>query len=176
MQKEASNERQMIAKKLEDFEEDYLPILERGINILDLSQKAAAIYQSKNGTERRAIMRDLFLNIRLNGDLIEVERTPLVAAIANKVKKKKELRNTFEQTISNKITKEEFVNGTPSPLWLEIVDLFQAFGMSRFCDELIKTLMTNTALSRVPIRPGGQFPHLVGSMACVSGKAYFAHR
>lgn len=118
MQKEASNEQKMIAKKLEDFEEDYLAILEKGIDILDLSQKAAAIYESKNDTDRRAILRDLFLNIRLNGNLIEVEYTPLVAAIAEKVRKEKELRNTFEQTINSKITEEDFVKGTLSPLWL----------------------------------------------------------
>jgi site-specific DNA recombinase len=122
MQKDASNEQKMIAKKLDEFEEDYLAILEKGINILDLSQKAAAIYESKNDTDRRAILRDLFSNIRLNGNLIEVERTPLVAAIANKVKKEKELRNTFEQTIQNKITEEEFVAGTVSPLWLGMRD------------------------------------------------------
>lgn len=108
----------MIAKKLDDFEEDYLAILERGIDILDLSQKAAAIYESKNDTDRRAILRDLFSNIRLNGKLIEVEHTPLVAAIAKKARKEKELRNNFEQTITNKITEEEFVKGTVSPLWL----------------------------------------------------------
>ena len=120
MQKEASNEQKMIAKKLDDFEEDYLAILEKGIDILDLSQKAAAIYESKNDTDRRAILRDLFSNIHLNGILIEVERTPLVAAIAKKVKKEKELRNTFEQTINSKLTEEEFVNGTLSPLWLGV--------------------------------------------------------
>jgi hypothetical protein len=56
-----------------------------------------------------------------------VERTPLVAAIAKKVRKEKELRNTFEQTINNKITEEEFVNGTLSPLWLGLYNLFQTF-------------------------------------------------
>ena len=122
MQKEASNEQKIIAKKLEDFEEDYLAILEKGIDILDLSQKATAIYQSKKDDDRRAILRDLFSNIRLNGNFIEVERTPLVAAIANKVRKEKELRNTFEQTINSKLTEEEFVNGTLSPLWLGMRD------------------------------------------------------
>jgi hypothetical protein len=37
------------------------------------------------------------------------------------------LRKTFEQTINNKLTEEESVNGTLSPLWLEIVNLFQTF-------------------------------------------------
>jgi hypothetical protein len=123
MHKEASNEQKIISKKLEDFEDDYLAILERGINILDLSQKVAAIYASKNATDRRAILRDLFSNICLNGKLIEVEHTPLVAAIAKKVRKEKELRNNFERTINSKITEEEFVNGTVSPLWLDIRDL-----------------------------------------------------
>jgi site-specific DNA recombinase len=122
MHKEASNEQKIISKKLEDFEDDYLAILERGINVLDLSQKASAIYESKNDTDRRAILRDLFSNIHLNGKLIEVERTPLVAAIANKVRKEKELRNTFEQTINSKLTEEEFVNRTLSPLWLGMRD------------------------------------------------------
>ena len=115
---EASNEQKLIAKKLDDFEDDYLSILERGINILDLSQKATAIYQSKGDDDRRALLRGLFSNINLNGKLIEVEHTPLVAAIAKKVKKEKELRNTFEQGGNSKLTEEEFVIGTVSPLWL----------------------------------------------------------
>ena len=119
---EASNEQKLITKKLDDFEDDYLSILERGINILDLSQKATAIYQSKGDDDRRALLRDLFSNISLNGKLIEVEHTPLVAAIAKKVKKEKELRNTFEQGGNSKLTEEEFVIGTISPLWLEIRD------------------------------------------------------
>lgn len=118
MEKDAANEQKVISKKLEDFEEDYLAILEKGLDIFDLSQKAAAIYKSKNDTERRAILRDLFSNISLNGDFIEVERTPLVAAIRKKVEKEKELRKNFEQTVNNKLTEEEFVNGTLSPLWL----------------------------------------------------------
>ncbi len=122
MLKEASNEQQIISKKLDDFEDDYLAILEKGLDILDLSQKAAAIFKSKNDIEQRRILRDLFSNIRLNGDLIEVERTPLITAIANKVKKEKELRNNFEHAVGNKLTEEEFVNGTLSPLWLGIGD------------------------------------------------------
>jgi hypothetical protein len=47
---------------------------------------------------------------------------PLVAAIAKKVEKEKELRKTFEQTVSNKITEEEFVNRTVSLLWLGMRD------------------------------------------------------
>ena len=73
-------------------------------------------------TERRALMRDLFSNIQLNGKLIEVEHTPLVAAIAKRVKKEKELRSTFEQASTNKLTDEEFVSGTISPLWLGMRD------------------------------------------------------
>ncbi len=118
MYNEASNEQKIIDKKLEDFEEDYLSILERGINILDLSQKAAQIYKSKPDDDRKALLRDLFTNLRLNGSLLEVEYTPLVNAIAKKVRKEKELRNNFERSINSKLTEEEFVKGTVSPLWL----------------------------------------------------------
>jgi hypothetical protein len=111
MYNEASNEQKIIDKKLEDFEEDYLSILERGINILDLSQKAAQIYKSKPDDDRKALIRDLFSNLRLNGSLLEVEYTPLVNAIAKKVRKEKELRNNFERSISTKLTEEEFIKG-----------------------------------------------------------------
>src|SRR6185437_8880030 len=56
------------------------------------------------------------------GKIIEVERSPLVAAVAKKVKKEKELRSTFEQASTNKLTDEEFVSGTISPLWLGMRD------------------------------------------------------
>ena len=122
MYSEASNEQKLIEKKLEDFDTDYLSILERGLNILDLSQKAAEIYQSKPDEDRKALLRDLFSNLRLNDKLLEVEYTPLVNAIAKKVEKEKELRNNFEHTVTKNLTEEEFVIGTLSPLWLGMWD------------------------------------------------------
>jgi hypothetical protein len=122
MYSEASNEQKLIEKKLEDFDTDYLSILERGLNILDLSQKAAEIYQSKPDEDRKALLRDLFSNLRLNDKLLEVEYTPLVNAIAKKVEKEKELRNNFEHTVTKNLTEEEFVIGTLSPLWLGMRD------------------------------------------------------
>ncbi len=121
MYKAASNEQKIISKKLEDFKDDYLSILERGINILDLSQKAKEIYRSKPDDDRRALLRDLFSNLQLNGKLLEVEYTPLVNAIANKVRKEKELINNFELAINSKLTEREFMCGTVSPLWLSVV-------------------------------------------------------
>lgn len=116
--KEAANEQQFITKKLEELESDYLAILERGINILDLSQHAAEIYKSKGDDERRALLRDLFSNLALNGKSLEVERTPLVAAIAKKVEKEKELIKNFEPPFSGGPTDTDFVDGTLCPLWL----------------------------------------------------------
>lgn len=120
--KEATNEQQLIAKKLQDLESDYLSVLERGINILDLSQQATEIYKSKKDDERRALMRDLFSNLRLNGKSLEVERTPLVAAIAKKVETEKQLIKTFEPPFSGGSTEVDFVNGTLRPLWLGVRD------------------------------------------------------
>ena len=62
---EIVNERELIATKLETLDSDYLSALERGINILELSQNAAAIYKSKNDAELRVLLRDLFSNLRL---------------------------------------------------------------------------------------------------------------
>jgi site-specific DNA recombinase len=118
MHRESSKEQIIIDRKLEEFETDFLTNLEKGIDILDLSQKAKAIYESKADRDRQAIIRDLFSNLHLNGDLLEVEYTPLVNAIAKKVRKEKSLREIFERTENNKITEEEFVKGTLSPMWL----------------------------------------------------------
>lgn len=118
--KEATNEQQLLSKKLESLESDYLSILERGINILDLSQNAAEIYKSKKDDERRALMRDLFSNLRLNGKSLEVERTPLVAAIAKKVEQEKELIKTFEPTKNDLLILVEARFNAISPIWLAI--------------------------------------------------------
>lgn len=125
MHEVASKEQHLIEKKLEGFEADYLSVLERGINILDLSQRASDIYQSKTDNDRRALLRDIFSNLRIKGKSLEVEYSPLVAAIAKKVRKEKELRNTFERTNLNKTTEVEFINGTVSPLWLDIESVFR---------------------------------------------------
>ena len=116
--KEATNEQQLLSKKLEGLESDYLSILERGISILDLSQNAAEIYRSKKDDERRALMRDLFSNLRLNGKSLEVERTPLVAAIAKKVEQEKELIKTFEPTKNGLLPLAEVRFNALSPIWL----------------------------------------------------------
>ena len=119
---EINNEQEIISKKLETINNDYLSILERGINILDLSQNATKIYISKSDTEKRALLRDLFSNLRLKGKSLEVEYTPLVKAIAKKVEKEKQLISTFEPSKSDKLTDEEVLFGTVSPLWLGVRD------------------------------------------------------
>ena len=116
--REINKVQEVLSKKLETIDNDFLTILERGINILDLSQNATKIYQSKGDQEKRSLLRDLFSNLHLKDKFLEVECTPLVSAIAKKVKIEKELIKNFERPKNSKLTDGELLNGTLSPLWL----------------------------------------------------------
>jgi site-specific DNA recombinase len=119
---EIVSEQETITNKLGTINNHFLTILEKGINILDLSQNAMEIYKSKGDDERRALLHGLFSNLQLNDKSLEVECTPLVSAIAKKVEKEKELKSIFERAKSDELTEVEFINGTLSPLWLGMRD------------------------------------------------------
>lgn len=95
---EIVSEQETITHKLETINNHFLTILEKGINILDLSQNAKEIYKSKSDNERRSLLNDLFSNLCLNDKSLEVECTPLVKAIAKKVEKVKWIINNFERS------------------------------------------------------------------------------
>ncbi len=119
---EIVNEQETITNKLSTINNHFLTILEKGINILDLSQNAAQIYKSKSDDERRALLGDLFSNLLLKDKSLEVKCTPLVKAIARRVEKEKWIINNFERPKSSKLTDEELIKGTVSPLWLGMRD------------------------------------------------------
>lgn len=112
------NEQETITRKLETIDSHFLTVLEKGIDILDLSQNATQIYNSKPDQERRSLLRDLFSNLRLKDKSLEVECTPLVNAIAKKVENEKQLISNFERPKNSTLTDEELIKGTVSPLWL----------------------------------------------------------
>ena len=59
-----------------------------------------------------------FSNLRLNGKSLEVERTPLVAVIAEKVEQEKELIKTFEPTKNDLLPLVEARFNAIGPIWL----------------------------------------------------------
>jgi site-specific DNA recombinase len=119
---EIKSEQETITNKLGTIDNHFLTILEKGINILDLSQNATEIYKSKSDDERKCLLRNLFSNLRLNDKFLEVECTPLVKAIAKRVRKEKWIINNFERPKNSELTDTEILKRTVSPLWLGMRD------------------------------------------------------
>ncbi len=61
--------------------------MEKRAVLLELSQKAAEIYQNRTPEQKRVIIIELFRNITRNGDSVSVEYTNFCAAVAEKVRK-----------------------------------------------------------------------------------------
>jgi site-specific DNA recombinase len=116
--KEAEDEQKSITSKLGNLDEGYMAQLERGISLLEISQHAAEIYASKPDSERRALLRDIFSNLSLNGQTLGYEYSPLVAAIAVRAEKQKTLNKKFEQADLSPIKRKEALTRASRSLWL----------------------------------------------------------
>lgn len=119
---EAETERKQIKETLAEIDTNYTASLEYGLNILELSQHAAEIYQQKDDPERRGILRDLFLNLSLEGRSLGYSYTKLAAAIADKVEKEKAVIEKFEQQENPSTKGKEAVLAASRSIWLRRQD------------------------------------------------------
>ncbi len=84
--------------------------LQKGIDVLEKSQKAALIYAKKSPEEKRKLLGELFTTLHLDGTTLLVEYNPYTAAISKRVEMH---RNTVKDFRTKKNTPD---NGGDSEL------------------------------------------------------------
>jgi site-specific DNA recombinase len=114
LEEEAETIRNSI-KKADANSKDYL---EGGLNILELSERAAEIYRTKNLDDRRVLIAEIFSNLTLKGQFIDYEYTKPVSVVARRIEETKELIKTFELTENGFIKDEKGFLSAARPIWL----------------------------------------------------------
>ena len=66
-----------------------------GINVLEKSQNAAKIYQTKSASEKRTLLKELFEEIHLDGPNVSVKYNQFTQAISKRVEKHEKLDRHF---------------------------------------------------------------------------------
>jgi hypothetical protein len=69
--------------------------LRTGIDVLEKSQQAAAVYITKSATENRKLLGDLFTSLRLDGTQLLVDYNPYSQAISKRVEKHHKVERHF---------------------------------------------------------------------------------
>ena len=80
-------EKASLNDQLERLDESSALQAQYGLALLELSQKAAKIYQNKTVEQKRVIMSELFHSITVSGDVISVKLTRFAQVIAEKTQK-----------------------------------------------------------------------------------------
>jgi site-specific DNA recombinase len=116
--KDITDERKAVLEALERLTSSNTDYIEKGVEVLELTQRAAEIYQSKGEQERKALLSDIFSNIGLNGQVLVCEYKKEAAAVLDKVEKTKALAATFEQDENGLVKdKDGFLEASRS-IWL----------------------------------------------------------
>jgi site-specific DNA recombinase len=112
-------EQEAILEQLSSFDDTYHARLAHNLNVLELSQRANEIYQSKTSVEdRRALLGELFSNLTLNGPSLSVEYHETVKFIAQKAEKSRALKKSFELD-NNGSTKQNILReNAQKDIWL----------------------------------------------------------
>jgi site-specific DNA recombinase len=107
-----------IDSKLAKLEQQYATNIERGLNLLEVSQHAAEIYDSKSDEEKRKLLTDIFSNLSLNGRTLSYTYTPVVQAIAEIAEEDRALHETFELTNNGSTEAKEALLAASRSIWL----------------------------------------------------------
>lgn len=94
--KAVKDEQASILAALGKLGDAKVSFINQGLDILELIQRAAEIYASKDTNERRELLRDIFPNIGLNGQALQGNYRKEVAAVFDKVERVRTLEETFE--------------------------------------------------------------------------------
>ena len=117
--KEVTDERKQVLSSIERLTDTNTDYIERGINILELTQNAATIYKSlKNTRKKQGLILDIFSNIGLNGESLLCEYRKEAALVLNKVEKTKLLEDTFEHDEYGSIKQKEAFLEASRSIWL----------------------------------------------------------
>jgi site-specific DNA recombinase len=92
--------------------------INQGFDILELTQRAAEIYQAKDSQdERRALLRDIFSNIGLNGQTLLGNYRNEIAAVFDKVERVSVLEQTFEHDENGSIKEKAAFDEAARSIW-----------------------------------------------------------
>ncbi len=69
--------------------------LQKGIDVLEKSQKAAQVYAKKSPEEKRKLLNELFTSLHLDGSKLIAEYNPYALAISKRVEKHREVVKNF---------------------------------------------------------------------------------
>lgn len=94
--KEKTEERKAIVKNIERLTIRNTDYIEKAIDILDTTQRAAEIFRSKSVEEQRILLGDIFSNITLNGKHMDVTWRPETGIVRKAVEKTKQLEKILE--------------------------------------------------------------------------------
>jgi site-specific DNA recombinase len=114
-----TSEQEAILEQLDKFDKTYAAKLEHDLDILELSQRAKEIYDIKKDVEqRRALLREIYSNLTLDGQSLDYTYTEHVQAISNKVDLTRELKTEFEQANNPSTKAKEAFNEASKTIWL----------------------------------------------------------
>ncbi len=69
--------------------------LQKGIDVLEKSQKAAQVYAKKSPEEKRKLLNELFTSLHLDGSKLIAQYNPYALAISKRVEKHREVLRNF---------------------------------------------------------------------------------
>jgi site-specific DNA recombinase len=116
--KEVKLERDAVLVQLKKLDEAKISYIQDGLDILDLSQKAADIYKAKQTTdEQRAMLRDIFSNLRLDGQTLLGDYKREIYYVFDKVVRTNQLEQTFEHDDYGSIKEKTAFNVAARSIW-----------------------------------------------------------
>ena len=119
MAKRFKEEQKSITDQIERFDTLYASKMEYNLDLYELSQRAAEIYETKTSVEsRRNLIGELFSNLRLFGKKLEYEYSETVAAIAKKALEDAALQRQFELENNGDFKVREAYIAAARTIWL----------------------------------------------------------
>ncbi len=121
--KKFKDEQKAITDQIERFDTLYASKMEYNLDLYELSQRAAEIYEAKNSVEsRRHLIGELFSNLRLFGKKLEYEYSETVAAIAKKALEDAAQKRQFELENNDDLQVREAYLEAARTIWLGMRD------------------------------------------------------
>lgn len=102
-------------KKLNAADDAYIT---KGLEILDLSQRAAKKFAVKDTDGQRLLLNDLFSNIGLNGQTLLCVYKKEAAVVLDKVEQTREVEMKFEHDENGLVKDKEAFLAASRPIWL----------------------------------------------------------
>ncbi len=117
--KKFKEEQKSITDQIERFDTLYASKMEYNLDLYELSQRAAEIYEAKKTVEsRRNLIGELFSNLRLFGQSLEYDYSETVAAIAEKALENNTLKRQFELQSNDDLQSNNAYIEASRTIWL----------------------------------------------------------